>query len=93
MVSELAKVLPRLLVEADALECGGDVPADVGEDVAVLLVEADVLRVGLDGEHAERPPFDAQRNADPVERVRTDLVDLTRLDQAPRTRPDRRAQA
>ena len=52
---ELGVPLPRLLDRARARECGADVLSDEREQVFVVLGVADVLRVRLHDEHADRP--------------------------------------
>ena len=67
---------PERGVRVLARERGRDVLRDVRQEARLALAEADRAAVALDDERAEDAPARLQRDADPVERRRADLLDL-----------------
>ena len=62
-------------------ERGRHVLADEGQQVEVSRSVAPILPVGLHGEHADRLAIGLQRDAKPLDRERTNFLDLTLCDQ------------
>ena len=80
---ELGVPLPRLLDRARPRERGADVLADEREQIPVLLRVANLLRVRLHHEHADRRSLGFERHAEPVLALRADEVELAAPRQAP----------
>ena len=83
MSAQLGVPLPRLLDRTCAGECSADVLAHERQEILVLCGVLDVLRVRLDGEDANGPPFRLRRDAEPADVLRagSDERDLASFDQ------------
>ena len=73
---QLQLALAEGFLGAFSLDGLRDLGGDEDEEVAVFLGVADLARIALDRQDADRPFAAAQRNAEPVDRVAPDLLDL-----------------
>ena len=78
-----AVALARLVDQPCALESGGDVPADEGQELLVCLGVPEVLPVALHDEGAERLPLGLEGHAEPAHRLLADQDDLAPRGQSP----------